>query len=177
MKFAVFNNQTDYDNWHTVQKTNQGLTDSNSPYAYTLTHLVDPVANPQVLARIDSAADITGLTIWDEVTAFLNGFLYGLHFVENRIKKRQIFWNNLVTEFAANNRLQGITAEQSNHVINRLLNIITMGQVGALETALSELQNNFLPDDFSQTYHWITQAHIDDHITKIQDYLNGETWS
>lgn len=175
MIFAVFNNQSEYDTWHTDQKNAQGLTDSNSPYAFTLSHLFDPVSNPQILAKIDNKIDTSGLTVWTDVQAFLSGFLSGESFITKRIQKRKVFWESFVVNYSTQNNLMGITIEQTNHIVNRLLNIIVMGMTGALETVVSELQN-LAPDDFTQSYHWITQQQIDDCIIKVQTYLDEEVW-
>ena len=173
MRFAVFPDQATYDTWHSGVKTALGLTDQNSPYAYTLTHLFDPVTYPQVLARIDNNIDLTGLTIWEESAAMNNGFLDSVPFVAAKIAARKEFWNKLVDEYSASNQIQGITLDQTNHVVTRLKDLLILGLSGALETLLSELQA-MAPDDFTQPEHWITQAQLDANIAAIQAYLAEE---
>lgn len=173
MRFAVFPDQATYDTWHTGVKTALGLTDDDSPYLYTLTHLFDPVTYPQVLARIDSSIDETGLTIWDEQLAMQNGFLDAVPFIKEKIQKRKEFFDDLIAQYSAENNLAGITQEQTNHVVTTLQDVILHGITGALGSSLAKLQA-MSPDDFTQTYHWITQAHLDDNIAKIQAYLAEE---
>lgn len=173
MRFAVFNNQAEYNTWHTGVKASLGLTDANSPYLYTLTHLIDPVTYPQVLARIDSRIDETGLVIWDEQAAMQNGFLDAVPFVKDKLQKRKEFWEKLVDEYSAQNQLAGITTEQTSHVVVKMQFALFYGMVGALPTALATIQA-MTPDDFTQPEHWITQAMLDDYVAKIQAFLAEE---
>ena len=91
--------------------------------------------------------------------------------------KRKDFAATLINDFGADNNVLNINLEQTIHVTNKLKDVITFLQVGALETARHKLQE-MQPDDFTQPEHFMTQAMIDNAVTKINEYLTDEgTWA
>lgn len=131
-KFVVFPDQSTYDTWHNALMTARGYTVETSPYAGYFVNLVDPVAAPQVLVRIDSSIDTTGMTLWDEPTAINNGFFDPVTYIKDQIRKSKAFGEDLIARVGAENVAMGLSREVIGQMSTDMFQIQLAVQSGSL---------------------------------------------
>jgi transcriptional antiterminator len=94
---------------------------------------------------------------------------HALQQAKAQLMAHRSFGQSLVADFAVENAILGITAEQSDYVIERLQGVLTALSNGYLETAIKRAKDI---EDFDEIF--ITEVRLLSYVHKIEAYLGLE---
>ncbi len=94
------------------------------------------------------------------------------HYVSCLIEKvYKPIGHEVIDRFMGRNNIEGITLEQSEHVLDVAHPVLDFLMVGSIQNAIMEV--NKLPiDDMTQPHHWITQERVDLLLADINELLS-----
>jgi hypothetical protein len=94
---------------------------------------------------------------------------HALHQAKAQLMAHKSFGQSLAADFAVENAILGITAEQSDEVLDKLSGVLTALSNGYLETAIRRSKDI---EDFDDTF--VTEIRLLSYVNKIEEYLGLE---